>query len=64
MSQKGKVLAEVQCRTCKQVRFVDFADRYVGAKPGEPGHTHVRCPTCPTGQDLADWTGRIKVVDE
>lgn len=61
--QQTKVMAEVQCRTCKKSRFVDFEDRFLGAKPKESGHTRIRCPTCPAGKDLADYTGRIKTAD-
>ena len=46
--------AAVVCRTCKQVRWVDWDIRHDGSKPGAPERAKARCPS---GKDLTDYNG-------
>lgn len=57
-----KLEAEVQCRTCRQRRFITWDWRHAGHLPQDPQHTKARCPTCKSGSDFTDYTGRHRLV--
>lgn len=52
--------AEVKCRRCKVRKWVAWNLRHQGKKPGLEDYIKVRCGSCPTGQDMTDYTGRTR----
>ena len=52
--------AEVQCRTCKERKYVPWDLRHAGANPTDPDHPKVRCGPCKTGQDRTFYTGKMR----
>lgn len=50
--------AEVKCRSCGAHRWVRWHWRHDGTDTLAEHHTDVRCPTCATGRDKTEFTGR------
>lgn len=56
----SNLIAEVKCRTCGDLRWIQWDARHAGRDEKDSRHASARCPCCPAGTDKTDYTGRTR----